>query len=624
MRNAFLTLLLLVAFLKIGFSQNLVPNPGFEQAIHCDTVHGPVVIDTAETPTTYLKNWFIPKINNNLGITNLFIYFNNCFLPPKSNYVFHNRNTRIRSGQASTGLYLYAHASWLTGNIFGWRSFARVKLLKELQANCVYRVQFYVHVGKEIGYDTNDYGAVDAIGAYLSTNNDSAIVGTTKPQISNTKGNLLNDSTQFVLISGFFTASGGEKYLTIGNFKLNDSTNFQQFTFRNPLNVPRAFYFLDDVSVVPVTAANYSLNIGPDQLLCNNQPVNQTLTAPAGFASYQWSTGETTASISITQPGTYWVNADFGCGFLTDTIRIRTRQDFEQGFSIGHDTLYCANAVIILPLQAKSAFTSYRWNTGATTRTINATAPGKYWVEATYACGSITDTIEIKQFTPSGLFAFRDTVLCSGQTLNLSAASGFASYQWNTGETSQQVQIMQAGKYKVRATTAEGCMTSDSVQVKYLVPLAGFSLGKDTVLCENGSLQISIAPKPGINYLWHDGLQTASRIIKAAGNYRLTASDRCSSFTDEIEVSFQDCNTVFIPNLVTPNKDGQNDFFRISTPTKRKMNVEIYNRWGIRIYQQDDYRNNWPTENLSSGIYYYLVTDPELNKTYKGWLEVVK
>jgi gliding motility-associated-like protein len=618
-----LTLLLFAAFSKMGFSQNLVPNPGFEQAIRCDTVHGPALIDTTETPTTYLKNWFNPKVNN-LGITNLLIYFNNCFLPPRSSYNFHNRNTRIRSGQASTGLYLYAHASWLTGNIFGWRSFARVKLLKELQANCVYRVQFYVHLGKDIGYDLDDYGAVDAIGAYLSTNNDSIIVGTTKPQISNTKGNLLNDSTQFVLISGFYTAEGGEKYLTIGNFKKNDSTNFQQFTFRNPLNVPRAFYFLDDVSVIPVTAANYSLNLGRDTVYCDNQPINQTLTAPAGFAAYEWNTGATTPSIQVTQPGTYWVNADFGCGFLSDTIRIDTKPSFIAGFELGNDTVICAQGPFRLPLRTKRGFTTYRWNTGDTTQNIFATAPGTYWVTATYDCGSISDTIVIEQFQPGRLFSFTDTVLCLGESMNLMPAAGFASYQWASGETSQHIQTSQAGKYKVTATTINGCSVSDSVTISFKAPFQGFELGKDTALCENESIKLHIPAQPGFTYQWNDGVKMASRTINKPGIYKLTASDRCSSFYDEIEVKFRDCNTIFIPNIITPNHDTHNDLFEIVTPTGRKLDLKIYNRWGVLVYEKQDYRNNWPQEKISSGTFYYLLSDPQLNKTYKGWLEVVK
>ena len=621
MRIAFLTLLLLSAFIKVGLSQNLVPNPGFEQAIRCDTVHGPVVIDTIESSTAHINNWFNSQINDLNLIDHPAQYFNNCFsVDPQT--TFKNIYNKARSGQACTFLWLYNDAPWTTTGPEA-RSYLQVKLLRPLQPNCVYQVEFYVKCDSAT-FVFPDYGATDGIGAYLSESRINGNYFSLSPQISNSVGNFLTNTKQYVKISGLYTATGGEQYLTIGNFNRNAPGNFQRLSFKGAILEVPACYFLDDVSVVPVTAANYSLNLGPDQLLCNNQPVNQTLAAPAGFASYQWSTGETTASINITQPGTYWVDADFGCGFLTDTIHIKTRQDFEQGFSIGNDTLFCAGTAINLPLQAKTGFTSYRWNTGATTRTITATAPGRYWVEATYACGSVADTIEVKQFTPSGLFAFKDTVLCSGQILNLSAVSGFASYQWNTGETSQHVQITQAGKYIVRATTAEGCMASDSVQVRYLAPLAGFSLGKDTVLCENGSLQISIAQKPGIAYLWNDGLKTASRTIDKPGIYRLTASDRCSSFTDEINVSYQDCQTIFIPNLITPNRDGQNDFFRISTPTKRKVNVEIYNRWGVRVYKQDDYRNNWPTENLSSGIYYYLVTDPELNKTYKGWLEVVK
>ncbi|MBK0403341.1 gliding motility-associated C-terminal domain-containing protein [Adhaeribacter sp. BT258] len=425
-------------------------------------------------------------------------------------------------------------------------------------------------------------------------------------------------------ISGLYTATGGERYLTIGNFKSNLASNFQRLSFNDTIREIPATYFLDDVSVIPVTATNYSLHLGPDTIYCDNKPINQTLAAPAGFAAYEWSTGATTASIQVAQPGTYWVNADFGCGFLSDTIRIDTKPSFIAGFELGNDTVICAQGPFRLPLRTKRGFTTYRWNTGDTTQNIFATAPGTYWVTATYDCGSISDTIVIEQFQPGRLFSFTDTVLCEGESVTLIPAAGFAAYKWHSGETSLNLVVSQPGKYKVTATSAAGCSVSDSVTVRLKAPFLGFSLGKDIVLCENQTLKLNILAQPGFTYLWNDGVKMASRTINKPGIYKLTASDRCSSFSDEMEVKYRDCNTIFVPNIITPNHDTHNDLFEIATPTNRKLDLKIYNRWGVLVYEKQDYRNDWPKGNISSGTYYYLLSDPQLNKTYKGWLEVAK
>ena len=82
----------------------------------------------------------------------------------------------------------------------------------------------------------------------------------------------------------------------------------------------------------------------------------------------------------------------------------------------------------------------------------------------------------------------------------------------------------------------------------------------------------------------------------------------------------QDCiiSKLVIPNLITPNRDGRNDFFEIlGLPTIHKL--ELYNRWGERVFESSAYKNDWQGE---EGVYYYLLTLEE--KSYKGWLQVLK
>ena len=93
----------------------------------------------------------------------------------------------------------------------------------------------------------------------------------------------------------------------------------------------------------------------------------------------------------------------------------------------------------------------------------------------------------------------------------------------------------------------------------------------------------------------------------------------CSSSTAERTVVVPDLQ---IPNVITPNGDGLNDVFKISTASTSSK-VEIYNRWGRKVYEQPNYQNNWGGDNQPAGVYYYLLT--ALNgATTKGWIEVVR
>ncbi|MGY3091396.1 gliding motility-associated-like protein [Hymenobacter sp. UYAg731] len=77
-----------------------------------------------------------------------------------------------------------------------------------------------------------------------------------------------------------------------------------------------------------------------------------------------------------------------------------------------------------------------------------------------------------------------------------------------------------------------------------------------------------------------------------------------------------------VPNVITPNGDNQNDVFKVSTAgTSSKL--EIYNRWGRKVYEQANYQNNWGGDNQPAGVYYYLLTTTNGAQT-KGWIEVVR
>jgi gliding motility-associated-like protein len=87
--------------------------------------------------------------------------------------------------------------------------------------------------------------------------------------------------------------------------------------------------------------------------------------------------------------------------------------------------------------------------------------------------------------------------------------------------------------------------------------------------------------------------------------------------------SIPDSTTIFIPTLITPNGDEQNDSFII--PGLEDGSLEIYNRWGERIYKNENYtnKNPWSGDNAPDGIYYYSLYIKG-KKQYKGWFEVLR
>ncbi len=81
----------------------------------------------------------------------------------------------------------------------------------------------------------------------------------------------------------------------------------------------------------------------------------------------------------------------------------------------------------------------------------------------------------------------------------------------------------------------------------------------------------------------------------------------------------------FIPNVFTPNGDSFNDYFEIQKIELYPENhLVICNRYGSLVYERDGYRNDWNGGSLSSGIYFYQFLVNKFNKSYVGWVQIVR
>jgi gliding motility-associated-like protein len=89
-------------------------------------------------------------------------------------------------------------------------------------------------------------------------------------------------------------------------------------------------------------------------------------------------------------------------------------------------------------------------------------------------------------------------------------------------------------------------------------------------------------------------------------------------------------NPLFIPHGFSPNNDGIHDLFTIENANGRQILLEVFNRWGNRIYRSKDYQNNWngkTTEGIHVGdevpvgTYYYVVVVDNKEK-YVGYITI--
>lgn len=134
------------------------------------------------------------------------------------------------------------------------------------------------------------------------------------------KGGVIADTVNWTKVSGCFRAQGGEDKVIIGNFR-KDEDNQRQLLVEEPYLWNMGYYFFDDLMVVkmqPVT-------ISRDTLICAGDSVTIQAFYPDA-ATYQWSNGATTPSITVSAADTYRVQVqpELGCPLTASTV-VRTR-----------------------------------------------------------------------------------------------------------------------------------------------------------------------------------------------------------------------------------------------------------------------------------------------------------
>jgi hypothetical protein len=222
-------------------AQNLVLNPSFEDTIAC-----------TGTYAMQCKYWYWATYGSPDYFSEQPDIFCGTSYVPQSGVGYQY----ARTGIAYVGLAVFTEH--INPNQINRREYVGGELSDTLKQGHEYCVSFYVSVAEELKYVT------DGIGLYLSV--DSAVDYTINtnlpfiPQIENPSGNIIYDTLNWVQISGTYIANGGEKYLTIGNFKGDTNAMIDSVNLSAPLSAHGAYLFIDDVSVIDCTVGINEVN----------------------------------------------------------------------------------------------------------------------------------------------------------------------------------------------------------------------------------------------------------------------------------------------------------------------------------------------------------------------------
>ncbi|WP_448518712.1 PKD domain-containing protein [Rhodoflexus sp.] len=267
------------------------------------------------------------------------------------------------------------------------------------------------------------------------------------------------------------------------------------------------------------------VDLGTDRTSC--EPV--VLDAGNAGARFRWSDGSTTQTLRVTRSGTYSVTVtrDDACeaqGTVTITIR-------EPEMLTPTELTICeGDSETLTGGEAQS----YRWSTGATTRSISVAQAGSYRVEMTDAEGCVRVQDFVVRTRPKLTVDLgANQVSCTPVTLN--AGNAGARFRWSDGSTTQTLRVTRSGIYSVTVMRDGFCEAKASVTITIEEPALEVTLGDDKEICEGESVTLD-AGNPGMSYEWSTGETTRTITVARAGIYRVRVRNGQCVATDEIEV----------------------------------------------------------------------------------------
>ena len=284
------------------------------------------------------------------------------------------------------------------------------------------------------------------------------------------------------------------------------------------------------------------------------------LSAPTGYNNYTWSTGASTSNLSVSSPGTYWLNVtnSDGCQLTSDSVQVNVNASPVVSIASSGDGVICPNETETLT--APSAFSSYQWFRngnpipGATSDTYMASTDGSYAISVTNSdgCSSTSNSIYIASVSsPTATISYTgSTTLCPGDSLTLIAPSSMKSYVWSTGETTQSIVVGASGNYSVAIEDINGCSSSSNA-----VGVSVSALNSPTIvpsgstnICGPGNVTLTM-PAGYTSYSWSTGANSSSIFVTQSGTYFATISntDGCTAVSDTVIV---DINPLPNPQIV--------------------------------------------------------------------------
>lgn len=398
-----------------------------------------------------------------------------------------------------------------------------------------------------------------------------------------------------------------------------------------------SWFYNSGGTLVPISTASV-INVTPPAVGTNTYIVTGTPICPSGTSDTKTVTVNVTPLANLLITPLADVTKCLNKAFVFNTAVGSVPTNTAAVYSYSWTTLPGG-----APAPGVNSLSNYTTNSNTTTTLV---------VSVSAACSNPTsDTVVVKNFVDDlGITISNSLTACPNTPFTLTSTTngGHApyTYAWtlntNTVSTSSDVTSTtpgNGGSYSINVTVIDSCsyVHSDVEVINVLPNTLNVAILDTSFACGGTPLTLNSQAYngyPNYSYSWSMGLATLSltQVLSTTnptseGTYTImvTATDSCGYQATDIQlITVLPPCMIEIPNIITPNGDNANDFFKIKNLEYHpNTSVTIFDRWGKKVFENQNYNNEWKGEGVSDGTFFYIIDVPD-DKKYNGFLTVFK
>ena len=323
-------------------------------------------------------------------------------------------------------------------------------------------------------------------------------------------------------------------------------------------------------------------------------------TGPGGF-------NQQSQNITVSEPGIYQLLVTAPNGCTNTTSAVLSADTIAPVVVANGGEVSCADPIVTLNAQATPSDGTYSWTgpggivlTGAMAETQ---LPGNYnlVVTGTNGCTSEAGAVVTADTVAPVVDLMADVLTCRDSNAFVTAFvdPSDATISWigpQSGLPSQeQIEVQTAGIYELTATGSNGCTQTAQIEVEQVLPDWTVFLGPDTTVLQGTRITVfaeSELPESELAvryWLPEFGCFNCSyqdfEVNREISLQVVMEDVNGCRMTDQMLISIIP-NGIYVPNIFSPNNDGQDDLFRIfdGGGVDYIESFSIFDRWGEQVF----------------------------------------